>query len=188
MNIRPPSGRLLAPLAVAVAVVALAGGVTRLQTAPKPPAAGQLSKQRVVVVPAATAHREPSYLPAGATRTFAGPHPRFTDTWIYAYALPGLANAESGQTPATSLTVTEMPGSTIQPPPADEYYGEQVVDVNGHSGSLSYPKSGYGGFRVDWTDGSTVYTILVNRLDTGASGISGVPADELLKVARSVGT
>jgi hypothetical protein len=190
MSMRMTTGRLLTPLAVGVAVVALAGGFSRMHAAAaKPHAAGQPSKHRVAVAHAVAApHPEPSYLPPGATRTFAGPHPRFGGTWIYSYSLPGPANAGSGLIPVTNLEVIETPASTAQPPPADQYYGEQQVDIAGHIGSLSFPRNDYGIFRVDWTDGSKVYTVMVNRGDTGASGVSGVSADELLKVARSMGT
>lgn len=179
----------LLPLSSAAAIIAIVAASVGLEQHALHRAAASEVPQRpkaVALRAASATHPEPSYLPPGAQRAFAGAHPRFTDTWIYSYTLPGPANAGAGLVPAVNLDVLEVPGSETQQPPADQYYGEEQRSVGGHAAVLSFPKNGYGSFRIDWTNGSSVFTVRVDRLDTGAAGVSGISTDELLKVARSM--
>jgi len=145
--------------------------------------------------PQASDRARPRYLPPGATQ---GDDTSRHDggVLVSSYRLSGSANADTRSTerhgtpehhPPTVLTLLQSAGDKVAAPPADpEYARVSEVDINGAAGRLSEPLDGYGAYRVEWSDGESIFTLLSPRLHTGRTGMSGITTEELLKVARSV--
>jgi hypothetical protein len=151
--------------------------------------------------PAVSESVTPSYLPAGATLVQAignEPDARFRENH---YQLAGAANANtipaSGLDDsnvltahtATTLTVTFVPGLSVVPDvPADpEFINVTPVEIGGVPAVLTTAKNGLGVQRIDWVDAAGYHIVMCERLST-VDGISGVPADELVKIAASLYT
>jgi hypothetical protein len=104
--------------------------------------------------------------------------------WHVAYRIAGAVN--EGR-PNTTVTLVTRPGSFAELPPADATWANERVVVGGQEYLLGHPigDNPYGVYRVDWTDGTTAYTLMCERLNR-SGGISGLAWDELKKMAFSV--
>ncbi|RJS44818.1 hypothetical protein D4739_00220 [Nocardioides cavernaquae] len=129
------------------------------------------------------------------------------DSWMYdngvvhhEYRLAGPANADTATPealaanprslavhPATYLTVDFNPGVGKFEVPADPAFSNiETVDVHGVMGQLTTMKNGLGVIRLDWVDVAGNYrTVMVDRLKT-SDGLSGLSAQQILAVGRSV--
>lgn len=116
------------------------------------------------------------------------------------YRLAGSANSDTATAealernpesravhPATYLTVDFIPQVGDLQIPADPAYNNiTTVDVNGAEGKLTIAKNGLGVIRLDWIDAQGNYHVVMSeRLDT-SDGVSGLAADQILAVGRSV--
>lgn len=147
----------------------------------------------------AATHATPKYLPAGAEHDVGKStlHGGWVDNW----ALPGNQNsrimplspaeAEPGvwYHPATGIALTQLPQSMSTFGGADQRLANiTTVDLGGVAGTVVTPISGYGVYRIAWVRGGVAYDLQSQRLKVSADGaMSGVPIDELMKVAQSIG-
>lgn len=141
----------------------------------------------------------PSYLPPGTVlaNTSRGDDPEYVEK---EYQLPGPANADTippggiddsnlyAVHPASVITVTYAP--EVKAVPTEIVTGSEFSDVTpavvgGHPAFVTTAKNGLGVVRIDWVDDAGYHIVMCDRLKT-VDGISGVPADELLKVASSL--
>jgi hypothetical protein len=141
----------------------------------------------------------PTYLPPGATLFEQVGDERFPNVDENQYQLAGAANSDTlppggvDETtaptahPATLLTVTFVPGMRSVPDlPADPaYFDIRATTVAGIPGLLTTPKSDFGVYRVDWIDSQGYHIVMCERRQT-TDGTSGLPADELVRVASSL--
>lgn len=182
-------------LAVVAAVAAGGLAATWHTSRPAPIAARPASD----AAPAYTQSVTPRYLPAGATLVESPHDGTFPDVAVRQYALPGAANADTIPPTgideqnaltvhtATVLEVSFVPGVASVPPIGVDptYFDIRDVTVAGLPALLSTPKNGFGAYRVDWMDAAGYHVVLCERQDT-VDGTSGIPADELLRVADSL--
>ncbi len=116
------------------------------------------------------------------------------------YRLAGPANADTATPealendpksravhPATYLTVDFVPKvGTFEVPADPAFNNTEKVDVNGSVGTLTTSKNGLGVIRLDWVDAAGNYhVVMTERLNT-SDGLSGLSADQILAVGRSV--
>jgi hypothetical protein len=151
--------------------------------------------------PVGTRSVTPAYLPPGATLAgSADPLPEFPEAIENLYQLPGAANANTippggiDETnmytahPATRISVFFTPYTKVLPMPLmtdPEYEDNRPVLVAGLPAVLATPKRGFGGGRLDWVDAEGYHVVMCAQLDT-VEGVSGVEADELLRIAESL--
>ena len=175
---------------------------TQLATAPPDSAPAVTGPAYSGVDPSdlASTRAKPSYLPAGAV--YEGGHSvKYTNAWVDAWSLPGEVNSSvmpptpSERTPgvwyhpATDIALTQLP-QTIS-----TFFGADTrlvhiatVDVNGVPATVVTPTNGYGVYRIAWVRGGVAYDLQSQRLKVDADGtMSGIPIEELLLMARSVG-
>ena len=135
---------------------------------PSPPTRATLGTAPVKGVPAAASPF--SYLPTGSSVVSSGPLGNATHTVISLPAEPQLAPlpAEIWSAPTPlhlpSVDVVEQPGATIMAPGADQYFDADQGTLGSLQAQWSYPKNGYGPYRVDVTDGTHVWTLTTDNL------------------------
>jgi hypothetical protein len=159
-----------------------------------------------------TTSLSPSYLPAGATVLSTSPlhgapnlaanNPASsaqTIGQVRTWSLGGAANSSTipagGSTPlnqdsihqSTELQLVFEPGVTQLPslPIDPKYFDMSTVSIGGNSAVLSVDKTGIGNVRIDWVDGAGYHILMCDRLRTD-QGLSGLSADDLVKVASSL--
>jgi hypothetical protein len=159
----------------------------------------------------ATTSVTPAYLPPGATLG-GRRHLHFPQaivggavtgkTTLYAwYRLSGEANANTipkgGVTgrddllrsvhPSTEIDVTFDPSVHNPQVPTNHAsdYLNHTITIAGNRALVSIPTSGYGAYRIDWTDPDGYHNVMCDRLDT-PQGRSGVPIRILIRIARSL--
>lgn len=147
----------------------------------------------------AATHATPKYLPAGAEHDVG--KPTLGGGWVDNWALPGEVNsrfmpsspsgAEPGvwYHPATGIALTQLPQTMSTFHGADERLVYiSTIDLGGVAAMVVTPISGYGVYRIAWVRGGVAYDLQSQRLKIAADGtMSGVPVDELIKVAQSIG-
>jgi hypothetical protein len=182
---------VMAVIAVAGAAIAASAVARRDRPVALEPAATMDATENDFVTP--------SYLPPGSTlaNTSRGDDPPFVEK---EYQLPGAANADTvppggiddtnlyAVHPATVITVTYAP--EVNAVPAEIVAGSEFSHVTpavvgGHPGFVTTAKNGLGVVRIDWVDDAGYHIVMCERLKT-VDGVSGVTADELLKVASSL--
>ncbi|MDQ6947260.1 MAG: hypothetical protein M3256_13560 [Actinomycetota bacterium] len=147
----------------------------------------------------AATHATPKYLPAGAEHDVGKATLR--GGWADNWTLPGEANsrimpatpaeAEPGvwYHPATGISLTQLPQTISSFPGADERIVHiTTIDLGGVAATVVVPISGYGDYRIAWVRSGVAYDLQSQRLKVSADGaMSGVPIDELIRVAQSIG-
>jgi hypothetical protein len=135
-------------------------------------------------VRATPAAQEPGWLPPGAkliAQTTTGTNNKGV---LLIYTLSGAANAN----PSAQLQVSSIPDIVNPPAPFTDpkagIVGESVT-VSGVPATLVHPSNGLGTWRVTWLTGTTYHSVSDEHLQT-PQGISGITADELLRVANSI--
>lgn len=83
-----------------------------------------------------------------------------------------------------TIQLITRPGAAVEVYPADGFTATGVIHQRGMTYYESYPRTSFGTFRLDWTDGHFVYSLMVDRLNL-PNGPSGVPYDELKRMAFS---
>lgn len=162
--------------------------------------------------PLAYSDRLPTYLPPGVTLAAHGPGPdALVGNSVYwaTYTIAGSANAggnygtnirftEFDSAALTCGPVHDFPSHTPAPTPAAEHCASpewfkpqaEIPDgvpqeIHGRAAHVSTSANGYGNQDIEWHEGTVHYWIDSQRLNTPA-GISGVPFDQLIKMANSV--
>jgi hypothetical protein len=114
---------------------------------------------------------------------------------ITQYTLAGAANAStiardysSGHPATTILLMTYVGVTSLSPALQDQYTNTTTMTLpSGVVARLTTMTNGYGPIRIEWTQGSNSYLLLSVHGIT-AEGVSGVPTDDLLKIAGSIAT
>lgn len=122
-----------------------------------------------------------AWLPPGATASYC----RYPGSILVQIALPGKANAN---TIAGTVTVTVVSGLSKPPPIRAElpYSAVRTVVVKGYLATESYPANrGLGGYLIAWFEAGNYVQVGTDRGRT-SSGESGVPLDELTRIANGV--
>lgn len=101
------------------------------------------------------------------------------------------AEAEPGvwYHPATGISLTQLPQTMSSFPGADERIVHiTTIDLDGVAATVVVPISGDGDYRIAWVRSGVAYDLQSQRLKVSADGaMSGVPIDELIRVAQSIG-
>jgi len=150
-----------------------------------------------------------------ATCPSAAPQPRYrpqavsTETtdcrpglYIITYALSGQSNTRAVPSgvepkdwprdgsvhPASQISFSAVSGYTSLPAPmaTPTYYDINAARFGQTTVRVTAPKNGYGPYRLEWLRAGQLFTIIAVRGVTN-TGPSGVPLDELGKMADSVG-
>jgi hypothetical protein len=111
------------------------------------------------------------------------------------YTLAGAANAStiapryrSGHPATTILLLTYVGVTELNSALQDQYTNAAMVTLpSGIVARLTTMTNGYGPVRIEWTRGSNSY-LLLSVHGVTAEGASGVPTDDLLKIADSIPT
>ncbi|HEV2891784.1 MAG TPA: hypothetical protein VGX28_15540 [Frankiaceae bacterium] len=141
-------------------------------------------------------HARPAYLPAGATLVAE----RERDgVLVQRYALAGEANQDRMPTdissydgtseahPATYVDLYQTRRVPTMLGPVDRVsYDEAPVTIGDAVGRVVTPRDGYGTYRVSWAADGVTFLLSSLRLRTVTQGTSGVPVEELVRIARSV--
>lgn len=140
----------------------------------------------------------PSYLPIGVLSVpdiSCGAH-----NVLMVFRLVGAANSDTfpasgaatefdgSQHPASVLSFAETDGPANSLPDGidPEFFAVRDITLtNGALARVTTPLSGYGPHRIDWLMGNKLFTLLGTRGSTN-EGDSGLPMDELIKIADSV--
>ncbi len=117
---------------------------------------------------------------------------------LMVFRLVGEANADTfpasggltdeSQHPASVLSyaVTDNPSNSLPDAIDLEFFEVRTVSLkNGGTARVATPVSGYGPYRIDWVMSGKLFTLLGSRGSTD-KGDSGLPMDELIKIAESV--
>ncbi|MGH9222207.1 MAG: hypothetical protein ACRD2W_00015 [Acidimicrobiales bacterium] len=186
---------------VAAAVAALPTRQAETQISVGAPAmrpAAQVSVpgEKISAADLARNHANPTYLPEGAA-SLGG---RAIEVgWVEAYSLPGVVNSRtlpespdqyvkgSAAHPATRIVLSQYAQdfSTFQG--VDPRIASvSTITVMGVPATVVVPLSGYGTHRISWVRDGVSYDLQTQRLYAGAEGTSGIPIEELIRVALSV--
>lgn len=186
-------------VAAAVAVLPTRQAETQVSVgAPTVQPAAQVSvpAEKVTAADLARTHANPTYLPEGAA-SMGG---RAIEAgWVEAYSLPGVVNSRtlpeapdqyvkgSAAHPATKIVLSQYAQdfSTFQG--VDPRIASvSTITVMGVPATVVVPLSGYGTHRISWVRDGVSYDLQTQRLYAGAEGTSGIPIQELVRVALSV--
>ncbi len=162
--------------------------------------------------PLAYSARLPTYVPPGATLADhgPGPDPEVGNSVYWAqYTIAGYANSHDNlgagirfmvfdSAATTCGPIHEYPAHTPVPIPASQrctapqWFKPQAEipdgipqEIHGRAAHVSTSASGYGNQDIEWHEGTVHYWLQGERLNTPA-GESGVPFDQLIKMANSV--
>jgi len=183
------------------------GAPSRVEVvAPKPAVVGIALNESSAPVPVnpgdlASTHAIPKYLPAGAEST--GGKTTIHGGWAEHYTLPGKVNSREmpdapampvagvPSHPATGIDLVELPQtiSTFSRGTADPRLATvSTITVMGVPATVLTPNNGYGTYRISWVVNGVAYDLQSQRLKAGGDeGTSGIPIDELIRVAQSIG-
>lgn len=193
---------LAALAALVMPLRARVGTQTQLATVPRDDGSAPTSPAYSRVDPndLVSTHAKPFYLPAGAA--YEGGHPiKYTSGWVDSWSLAGEMNSRvmpptpSEGTPglwyhpATDITLTQVAQTTSTFHDADTRLVKiETVDLVGVPATVLTPVNGYGVYRIAWVRGGVAYDLQTQRLKVDAVGtMSGIPIEELLLMARSIG-
>ena len=213
-RLRKLTGAVAGLVAVVVGVVAAAAttvgnsaGPDRVVPIVSPSPVATLKPQ-----PLAYSDRLPTYLPPGVTLAAHGPGPDpIVGNSVYwaTYNIAGYANSRDNLGTNIRFTVFDSaastcgpvrthPGPTPVPTPASErcasptWFKPQAAipdgvaqEIHGRAAHVSGQANGYGAQDIEWHEGTVHYWINSDRKSTPA-GASGVPLDQLIKMANSV--
>jgi hypothetical protein len=182
-NVRRRWFALAAPVAAvaAVAVVAaIAAGTSSAARAGRD--VGSTATTTDARYGAPSERKAPHYLPPGVSRAQTSTPFQNAAVEDTAFTIDGRQNSSS---PPSSIQFLSRPGSDVEPVPGDGFTKTATFTNAGTTYFGAFPVTGFGNYRLDWTDGQYVYTLMVDRLNK-TDGVSGVDFGELKKMAYSV--
>ena len=211
-RLRKLTGAVAASAAVVVGVVATAASTVSHASRPDRVVPIVSPTPTPTLQPLAYSARLPTYVPPGVTLAAhgPGPDPEVGNSVYWAtYNIAGYANSHDNlgtgirfmvfdSAATTCGALRTHAGPTPLPIPASrrctapEWFKPQAEipdgipqEIHGRAAHVSTSGSGYGNQDIEWHEGTVHYWLQGERLNTPA-GESGVPFDQLIKMANSV--